>query len=123
MDAGILKKKKTPVTYFRKLAMVNKPLCVGALRQRLVNDLAMARVGWSPEEFVLVKELIAGMILFITFGRRIEGNIVIAVDVNFLSLFWWHQHMELQFAIIIFFIKRCSCNNKSTISFHNIDQQ
>ena len=67
MDAGILKKKKTPVTYFRKLAMVNKPLCVGALRQRLVNDLAMARVGWSPEEFVLVKELIAGMILFITF--------------------------------------------------------
>ena len=67
MDAGILKKKKPRVPYCRKLPMVNKPLCVGALRQRLVNDLAMARVGWSPEEFVLVKELIAGMILFITF--------------------------------------------------------
>lgn len=61
------KKKKTFLTYFRKLAMFNKPLCTGVLRQRLTKDLAMARVGLSPEEFILVKEVLVGLILFISF--------------------------------------------------------
>lgn len=67
MDTGGLKKKKTMVTYFRKLAMVNKPLCVGPLRGRVARDLSMARVAMSPEEFLFIKEVLAGLVLFITF--------------------------------------------------------
>ncbi|HBO98063.1 MAG TPA: hypothetical protein DE315_02925 [Candidatus Omnitrophica bacterium] len=66
-DAGGSRKKKTVMAHFRKLAMVNKPLCAGAIRQRLVKDLAMARVDMAPEEFILVKEVLAGLFLFITF--------------------------------------------------------
>jgi len=47
--------------------MVNKPLCAGAIRQRLTKDLAMARVDLSPEEFIFIKEILAGSFLFITF--------------------------------------------------------
>ncbi len=67
LDAGVPKKKATVLTYFRKLAMINKPLCVGPMRARIVKDLAMARVDMSPEEFFLIKEVIAGLALFITF--------------------------------------------------------
>ncbi len=68
MDAGSgPKKKKTMTTHIRKIAMINKPLCVGGLRSRLTKELAMARVNMSPEEFIFVKEIIAGLLLFITF--------------------------------------------------------
>lgn len=67
LDAISPKKKKALITRFRRLAMINKPLCVGALRGRLTRDLAMARVGITPEEFILIKEILAGLVLFITF--------------------------------------------------------
>src|SRR3989338_962835 len=51
LAAGGPRKKKTLITHFRKLAMINKPLCTGAMRNRITRDLAMARVDLSPEEF------------------------------------------------------------------------
>ena len=66
-DDGGHKKKRTMVTHFRKLAMINKPLCAGAIRGRLIKDLAMARVDITPEEFIFIKRSPAGLVLFITF--------------------------------------------------------
>mgnify|MGYP001567170764 CR=1 FL=1 len=61
------KKKKSIWDHLRKLSLINKPLCAGLLRQRISKDLAMARVNMSPEEFLLVKEILAILVLFITF--------------------------------------------------------
>lgn len=61
------KKKKSLWGHLRKLSLINKPLCTGLLRQRISKDLAMARVNMSPEEFLLVKEILAVLVLFITF--------------------------------------------------------
>ncbi len=61
------KKKKSIWDHLRKLSLINKPFCTGLLRQRISKDLAMARVNMSPEEFLLVKEILAVLILFITF--------------------------------------------------------
>ncbi len=66
-EAEATKKKKSFLTYIRKFAMVNKPLCVGPLRQRIAKDLAMSRINITPEEFLMVKEIIAVLVLFITF--------------------------------------------------------
>ena len=79
------KKKKAMVTHIRKLAMVNKPLCVGPLRQRITRDLAMARVDMSPEEFIFVKEALAGLVLFITFPSIKPDMIFLWVCVGFIS--------------------------------------
>ncbi len=61
------KKKKSIWDHLRKISLINKPLCAGLLRQRISKDLAMARVNMSPEEFLLVKEILAVLVLFITF--------------------------------------------------------
>ena len=63
----IVKKKRPFLMQIRKLALVNAPLCIGPLRQRLTKDLAMARVNITPEEFFLMKEVLSGLALFITF--------------------------------------------------------
>lgn len=61
------KKKKVYLTFFRKLAAINKPLCSGALRQRITKDLAVAHLRLSPEEFFLIKEITIFLVMFITF--------------------------------------------------------
>lgn len=61
------KKKKSIWDHLRKISLINKPLCTGLLRQRISKDLGMARVNMSPEEFLLVKEILAVLVLFITF--------------------------------------------------------
>lgn len=61
------KKKKSLWDHLRKISLINKPLCTGLLRQRISKDLGMARVYMSPEEFLLVKEILAVLVLFITF--------------------------------------------------------
>ncbi|MCK5580884.1 MAG: type II secretion system F family protein [Candidatus Omnitrophica bacterium] len=57
-------KKKTPATFLKAIAMINKPLVSGPLRQRIAKDLAMAHVRTTPEEFFLFKEaLIVGTLI------------------------------------------------------------
>ena len=85
LDAGGPKKKKTMMTHFRKLAMINKPLCVGALRARLARDLAMARVDMAPEEFIFVKEVLAGLVLFVTFPSITPDMIFFWICVGVIS--------------------------------------
>ncbi len=61
------KKKMTPRDFFRKISAINKPLCKGVLRRRLLKDLAIAHVRLIPEEFLLIKEVVTLGFLFITF--------------------------------------------------------
>lgn len=56
-DLRSAKKKKSPFAFIRKIALVNKPICAGPLRQRIARDLSMAHVVMTPEEFFFLKEM------------------------------------------------------------------
>ena len=49
------------------LALINRPLCSGVVRARLVKDLGTAHVNMTPEEFFLVKEFAIVGLLFVTY--------------------------------------------------------
>ena len=61
------KKRKGIFTVIRAVAMLNKPICQGPLRQRIARDLVMAHVNMTPEEFILLKEICVVGLLFITY--------------------------------------------------------
>ncbi|MBF0385787.1 MAG: type II secretion system F family protein [Candidatus Omnitrophica bacterium] len=64
-----LKKKKRGNLFviFKILSKINKPFCIGAMRARLVKDLAVAHVNITPEEFLLIKELLLSAVLVIMY--------------------------------------------------------
>lgn len=66
-DVGQKKKRANPFAFARGLALFNKPLVGGTLRQRIVKDLAMANINLTPEEFFLMKEIGIIVILVVTF--------------------------------------------------------
>jgi tight adherence protein C len=49
----------------RKLAVIVKPLCSPAIRQRISKDLAMGKVDMVVEEFMLVKLLMIAILLWL----------------------------------------------------------
>lgn len=59
--------KKNNFSFIRIIAMINKPLCQGPVRQRLIKDLLVAHVMITPEEFFLAKEVIIAAILAATY--------------------------------------------------------
>lgn len=61
------KKKKSLSSVVRIVAKLNKPVCQGAMRQRIEKDLAVAHINITPEEFILAKELCIILVLFVTF--------------------------------------------------------
>ena len=62
-----VKKKKGPFDGIRKIAVIMKPMVKGDFRKRYVKDLATARWGITPEEFVLLKIILIVGALFLTF--------------------------------------------------------
>ena len=77
----------------RKIALINRPLCAGAIRKRLTKDLAMARLDMMPEEFMVVKEVALVVIALISFPT-ITADLVIMwvvmciVAAHILPEFW-----------------------------------
>ena len=67
MTPAAKKKKAKAFSLFRAVSVINKPICKGALRKRLVKDLSIARTKLIPEEFLLIKELITCVILAISY--------------------------------------------------------
>ncbi|OGX36106.1 MAG: hypothetical protein A3C36_07435 [Omnitrophica WOR_2 bacterium RIFCSPHIGHO2_02_FULL_52_10] len=61
------KKKRKLSSILLGIAVVNKPLCQGPLRKRLVKEMAIARVNLSPEEFFLIKEIVGAVFLFLSY--------------------------------------------------------
>lgn len=70
------KKKRKLSSVLLGIAIVNKPLCQGPLRARLIKDLAIARVNLSPEEFFLIKEIGVAAFLFLTYPS-VTADIVV----------------------------------------------
>jgi tight adherence protein C len=65
---GLLSRKKPlKMAWAHLAAMINKPLCGGSVRSRLLKDLSAGGVNLTPEEFFLVKELCIVVILFLSF--------------------------------------------------------
>ena len=61
---GLEKKDKKRFSFLRGFAMINKPLCVGGLRQRIAKDIAMSQMDITPEEFLLIKEVMVVLMIF-----------------------------------------------------------
>ncbi|MCP3685688.1 MAG: type II secretion system F family protein [bacterium] len=61
------KQRKSIFSAIKGIAIINRPICSGGLRQRMAKDLAMGQVGLNPEEFFLVKELVFVFVLYIMF--------------------------------------------------------
>lgn len=61
------KKAKKKFFFIRQFAIFNRPLCLGPLGRRISRDLNIGKVNISPEEFILLKEIGIGGILFFTF--------------------------------------------------------
>ena len=61
------KKKFDMMIVLKGLALFNKPLCSGILRQRLLKDLALAHANLTPELFFLFKEIAIVGTLLLTF--------------------------------------------------------
>ncbi len=64
------KKKKSPLRMLtRRIASLNKPLCSGDLRRRILRDLGTGHVNMTPEEFFFVKEIGIVLILIISYPQ------------------------------------------------------
>ena len=50
-----------------RFAVFNKPFVIGALGQRIAKDLGMARIPISPEEFILLKEVLMVALIWMVF--------------------------------------------------------
>jgi len=76
-------KKKSLLDLVRSLAVINKPLCAGSLRQRISRDLSMAHLDINPEEFLVFKE--AGILgcLVVTYPFIKPDMIVFWIAVSF----------------------------------------
>jgi pilus assembly protein TadC len=61
------KRKQNIMAIFRRLAIINKPLCTGGLRRRIARDLSISHLNMTPEEFFLMKEACIALALFISF--------------------------------------------------------
>ena len=60
-------KKKNPLWIaVSKVAIFNKPLVLGFLGRRMGRDLGMAQVGFTPEEFLLIKEILIAFLIWST---------------------------------------------------------
>lgn len=61
------KKKRGLLAFTAIIAFINKPFTKGPLRKRLIHELMIAHVDISPEEFLLIKEILLIVILLVFF--------------------------------------------------------
>jgi len=66
-ETGIKKTKRRKRSIFKAIAVFNKPLCTGVLRDRIAKDLGMAHVNLAVEEFFLLKEIAIAFLLIFTY--------------------------------------------------------
>jgi len=67
-------KKKKKFSPLAPLAFFNAPLCAGPLGDRIRKDLGVARVEMTPESFLLVKEILIAVLLFVTYPMSDAQN-------------------------------------------------
>lgn len=99
------KKKRDPLKALGKLALFNKPLVRGGLRDRISKDLVIAHINISPEEFFLIKEITIVLVMFVTYPM---------VTADFL-LFWVLICLATGYMLPEFWLKGKIKNVKQTI--------
>lgn len=100
------KKKKNILTFLRKIALISKPLCTGALRRRLSKDLTMSRVNMTPEEFLTLKIGLMVLIVFAAFPMMepdmMVGGVCMALATGYmLPEFWLKAKIKTVKSVII----------------------
>ena len=63
-------KKKKKFSLLAPLAFFNAPLCAGPMGDRMRKDLSLARVEMAPETFLLCKEIMIAVLLFLPINVR-----------------------------------------------------
>lgn len=85
--------KKNNFSFIRMIAMINKPLCQGPIRQRLIKDLIVAHVMITPEEFFLAKEVMIAAIMAATYpfikSDMITFWILMSFAVGYMAPEYW----------------------------------
>jgi len=80
------KKRKTKAfSLLSTVSMINKPLCKGGLRTRLLKELSIGRTNLTPEEFFLVKELAICVILVCTYGFVTADTMMAWIGISFVT--------------------------------------
>jgi tight adherence protein C len=64
---GMERKQNFRSAWARAAYKINKPICVGKIRTRLLKELSAGHVSMTPEEFFLIKEACIAIILLLTF--------------------------------------------------------
>lgn len=86
-------KKKGGFSIIRAIAMINKPLCAGPIRQRMVRDLMIGHVPITPEEFFLAKEVVIAALLVLTFPMIKEDMVtfwlLMSFSVGYMAPEYW----------------------------------
>jgi len=67
-------KKKKKFSLLAPLAFFNAPLCAGPMGDRMRKDLSLARVEMAPETFLLCKEIMIAVLLFVTYPMSDPQN-------------------------------------------------
>ena len=70
------KKKQNIFSILRKITLINKPICVGALRNRISRDLLIAHVRLTPEEFIFIKEILVAIFVLIALPSVTADNMI-----------------------------------------------
>lgn len=73
------KKKQEGNDFIKGLALLNRPLIGGEMRLRLVRDLSIAQLNMSPEEFMLIKEIMIVVLLIFVPGFLPGDMLIFAV--------------------------------------------
>lgn len=95
-EAAEKKKPQKRFHMIRQFAIFNRPLCLGPLGRRISRDLNIGKVDISPEEFILMKEIAIGGLLFFTFP-------MIQPDMIF---FWLAMGFSVGYMIPEFWLKQ-----------------
>ena len=105
-DSALPKRKK--ISFFnliRKVTMINRPLCTGTLRKRILRDLATGHVDMTSEEFLFLKEAAIVLILLITYPL-VEPDML---------LFWGLMSVGMGYMLPEFWLKGKISRVKTTI--------
>lgn len=91
---------------FTYLAIFNRPICGGSIRSNIMKKLSLAHVTMSPEEFILIKEVIFVLAVFIFSPQMNSGNLIFwcifaAGAAYFLPEFWLSSKIKKIKEVII----------------------
>ncbi len=87
------KKRNVFGNFLRAISMLNRPLCSGPLRNRVMKDLAMGHVNLTPEEFFLFKEFGIIFTVLLVFPMIKPDMMVflmlMSISVGYMLPEWW----------------------------------